>query len=538
MKRIVDRFNLLFVSVGSMIGSGWMFGPLLAAKIAGPYAILAWILGGFLVMVIALVFIELSVMFPLTGGVARFPQFSHGPLISFVMTWIACVAYLLLPPIEVQSLLLYAGHYIPGLVHVGDGQHLSGLGVCCAVMLLGLMSYLNLLGIHWVTRLNRYLVFFKILIPVLTALGLMFTVFHMENFKIGLQTGMQGDSFSQVMQHIVRTLPLAGIIFSYFGFRASVELGGEVQNPQRSLPLSLIGSILCCMCIYVCVQTAFIAGLPTAQLQQGWNVLSLTGDNGPFVALAELLGLFFLVKLILIDAVISPFGSALMILTTTARVNYAMSVNGYFPKWLQRLNRQEVPYYAIGLNWLIGSLLLLPFPGWQEMVSLISAALVVSHAIAPISLIALRRQLPDQKRLFKLPCAGFICRVAFIILNCIAYWTTWPIISRMLLALCVGLVFLGVYRCMQQEWERIVLGVKNSLWLWAYLSGLAGIAYIGDPGFGGLGWITFGWDFLSITMLSLVIFEWSLRSILKPEEILVELSRDQELVALGVVTAG
>ena len=89
VERQVSRLALLCISVGAMIGSGWLFGPLYAAQIAGPAAVLSWVLGGSLVIVIALSFAELSAMLPVTGGLARFPQFTHGAMVSYMMTWVA-----------------------------------------------------------------------------------------------------------------------------------------------------------------------------------------------------------------------------------------------------------------------------------------------------------------------------------------------------------------------------------------------------------------------------------------------------------------
>ena len=92
LKRHVGVVGLLFASVGSIIGSGWLFGALNASQQAGPAAIISWALGGFLILLIALVYAELGVMFPLSGGVVRFPQMAFGHLASFTSGWITYVA--------------------------------------------------------------------------------------------------------------------------------------------------------------------------------------------------------------------------------------------------------------------------------------------------------------------------------------------------------------------------------------------------------------------------------------------------------------
>ena len=536
MKRVVDWLGLLFVSVGAMIGSGWMLGPLHAVKIAGAVAVASWIVGGLIVMIIAVVFAELSSMLPVTGGIARYSQFSHGGFVSFVMTWTAWIAYILIPTVEVQALLEYSANYFPGLVNTGidSNVHLSGIGMIVAIFLLVLMSYINILGIKFATELNKYLVYLKLSVPVIVAFGLMYTACHVENLE-----RISDFSFADNMKNLFKSLPMAGIIFAYLGFRSSIEIGGEARNPQRTLPLSLLGSILICMVIYTLVQLAFILSMPPELVQDGWQNFSFSkisgsaSDTGPFVSLAKILGLAFLIKLIVLDSVVAPFGSALMVVTTNSRMAYAMSVNGYFPKIFSRINKKDVPHWSLLINLVLGLILLLPFPGWQQMVSFIIAALVVSHAIAPISLYSLRQQIPDQERPFKLPQYSFICRVVFVLLTFIAYWTGWKVLSMMYLFLLLGLVYLYIYRITHPSKNDLpFLNFSRSAWLWGYFVGLGAISYCGDTAFGGLGYLSFGIDILVLLIFSLSIFEWSIREALTSEDAVRQIIKEKEVMQI------
>ena len=82
LHRHMGRTALLFAGVGSIIGSGWLFGALNAAEIAGPAAIISWVLGGIMIMLIGLTYAELGTMFPVSGGVVRFPHFAFGSFAS------------------------------------------------------------------------------------------------------------------------------------------------------------------------------------------------------------------------------------------------------------------------------------------------------------------------------------------------------------------------------------------------------------------------------------------------------------------------
>ena len=89
LKRDVGMVGLLFASVGSIIGSGWLFGALNASLIAGPAALISWILGGGAVILLALIHAELGGMYPVAGGSARFPHYAFGSLIGFAGGWFA-----------------------------------------------------------------------------------------------------------------------------------------------------------------------------------------------------------------------------------------------------------------------------------------------------------------------------------------------------------------------------------------------------------------------------------------------------------------
>src|SRR3954454_15344984 len=111
LRRHVGPIGLLFASVGSIIGSGWLFGALNASNEAGPAAIISWALGGAMIMLIGLVYAELGTMFPLSGGVVRFPHMAFGSFASYTSGWITWVAVATTAPIEVEAALQYGTKY-------------------------------------------------------------------------------------------------------------------------------------------------------------------------------------------------------------------------------------------------------------------------------------------------------------------------------------------------------------------------------------------------------------------------------------------
>ncbi len=441
--RRFSPIHLLLLSINGMIGSAWLFAPLYAAKIAGPHAIFAWIIGGMITIFIALTFAELSAFLPVAGGSSRFPQLSHGTLTSFIMSFIAWISSLTMAPIEVQAVLQYASTYFPSLVHIiNDVPILSFEGLIWATIIMFSLCIINIASFKGLVRFNMLLFIFKITVIICTILFLIKTNFQASNFLT-----VDSRSLITSWHNILTAVAAGGIAFAFTGFKHGVELAGETKKTHFAIPLAIVGSIIFCLFLYVGLQIAFIATLPKSSLNQGWSHIAFIGDVGPFAGIAASLGLFWLLKFLYIDAAISPLGAGLIFVTSTARILYAMSKNGYLPRIFSKLNKQRFPVYAIFLNFVVGMFLFLPLPGWQAMVSFLVSAMVLSYAIGPIALLCLRLQLPDEKRPFRVPFANLFCLIAFYFCNLISYWTGWNAIWKLEVAIVIGFcLFLVAYK--------------------------------------------------------------------------------------------
>ena len=497
LKRNIGTWGMLFAALGGIIGSGWLFGPFYVAQIAGPAAILAWVIGGCLMMVVAMTFAELSSTFPMTGGTIRFLHLSHGPLVSFSMAWIGWLSSVAVAPIETLALLQYASTYMPWLMRAhADAHVLSNYGILAAAFLMMVMVIINAYGIKLLSKANTIVVIMKLAVPILTIVVLFVKDFHVTNISHGpfLPLGWKG---------VLTSLPTAGVIFSFIGYSPAVQLAGEAKNPQRSVPIAIIDALTISIILYVILQIVFLGALDPTSIQHGWNHLAFKGDAGPFVGLATGIGLLWLTKILYIDAAVSPFGTALIYTATASRLGYAVKENGYLPRFLHKLNNHGVPLRVLALNYVLGILLFLPFPTWQKLVSFLVSALVFAYAVGPLSLLVLRKTLPKQNRPFRVPAAPVLCLLAFYICNLIIYWAGWDIISKMLVTMTLGYVVLAIYRrtkvgmLLNFEWHR-------AWWVFLYIVCLGLISYLGS--FGGKGIIVFGWDFVVIALMSAMIF--------------------------------
>src|SRR6185437_7666281 len=144
---------------------------------------------------------------------------------------------------------------------------------------------LNFWSVKLFARSNTAITLFKLVIPALTAVLLIASGFHPENFSVGIHGEVHAIDFASVLTAVA----IAGIVFSFNGFQSPVNLAGEARNPGKSIPFAIVCSI----------------GLAT---------------------------------LLFIDAVISPSGTGMTYTATTARMLYGMERNGTLPKILGRVH--------------------------------------------------------------------------------------------------------------------------------------------------------------------------------------------------------
>jgi amino acid transporter len=512
-KRSIGSVGLLLAGISSVIGSGWLFGPLYAAQIAGPAALISWIVGGVLMIIIALTFAELGSAFPVAGGMIQYAQYSYGPLVSFLIGWMVWISSIAVAPVETLGLLQYAANYLPFLVtSVENTRVLTGMGMAAAAVIMFFMCALNFYGALFFSRSNSIITFIKLIVPIATVVLLLCAHFHAANF-----TSVQAGGFMPDGWHgILAALPLGGVIYSFIGSNTVLQLAGETKNPQRSIPLALIGSMIFCAILYALLQIAFIGAISPDALSNGWAKLHYSGDSGPFSGIVAALGLWWFVMIIYADAIISPFGTGYVFTASTARVGYGLSEIGFLPASLKKLTKNGVPLRCIILNFFIGLLLFLPFPAWQKLVGFIISCFIVSYIIGPIALLSLRKIKPDTHRPFLLPYANFIGLVAFYICNLLIFWTGWNTVYRMMIALSIGLIFFTVYcyRTKENIWKS---QWRTSWWILPYFFFLTLISYLGSFG-DGINTITFGMDFAVIALLTIAIFYLAIRSATKIEQ--------------------
>ena len=474
--RTITPFGLLLATISAIIGSGWLFSSFYAAKTAGPASILSWIIGGISIMIIAFTFAEICTLIPVSGSSTRSPKLSHGNLTSFIFSWMIWLCWMALVPTEVQAVVQYSTYFYPSLAQ--STGHLTNIGLVCATIIMLILSIINTYSLKWLIKCNNILTLLKFFIPVIISITIIFSINHTPVISKNHIHNLNFISTNN-LHGVFSALSSAGIVFAFNGFKQAAELAGEAKNPSKAIPIAIIGSILACLILFVLLQYAFLSSVTSDNIKNGWENLNLNNSNSPLFSILQQDHLLKLSPLLAIAAIIAPLAAGLIYVSSASRSLAGISQNGQIPEIFKKISPSGNPIIAIITNFIIGMILFFPLPGWDQMVKFLTSIITLTYAIAPISLLALRKQLPDHHRPFKLPCANLWCYISFTLCTLFAYWCGWDILSKLDICLLIGIIILFLNSKISHK-NTFKWHFKESIWVWVYFAGLMIISYIGN----------------------------------------------------------
>jgi amino acid transporter len=518
LKREMGLIGAAWASETSIIGSGWLFAPLGAATLVGGAAVIDWVIAGVVVIILALAHAELGAMYPVSGGTARFPHFAFGSGAGIGFGFFAYLQAVTIAPVECFAVMNYTSHWWRSIYDSNTGN-VTGVGFVLTIVLMAVFVAVNFLAMRIFTKVNSAITWWKIAIPLLAIIVLLFK-FHGGNFS------PPGEGFMPGGVHgLFAALPVAGIIFAYSGFEQADQLAGEIKDPGRNLPRAIIIAVLIGTAVYTLLQVALIGAMPANLLSHGWlNFSNADIKAGPFAGLAGVVGLSWLAFILRVDAIVSPAGTGLIYTTGTSRVSYGLARNRYVPQVFAKVDSRGIPWVSLIGAFLIGLIFLLPFPSWHTLVGLITGASVLMYAGAPLSLGAFRGQVPDANRPYRLPAASVLAPVAFVVADLLIYWSGFEVVWKLGIVLVIGYVVIGV--AMAFDPQRPPIQWKSALWLPVWLLGLGIISWLGQFDGGAVlapvntKTIPFWWDIVVVAAFSLAIYYWAMYSKLPQAEML------------------
>lgn len=504
-RRSLGPTALTAVGLGSIIGSGWLFGAERAAALAGPAAILSWVIGAAVVLTIALTYTELGAMFPKAGGMVRYGQYSHGSLAGYLAAWANWIAIVSVIPGEATASIQYMSSWgfdwAEGLY---DGKELTGSGIAAASVLLVFYFFVNWFAISLFAKTNTAITVFKVVVPVMTAGALLLA--HFDTSNVTQHGGFTPNGWSAVFSAVA----VSGIVWAYNGFQSPLNMAAEARKPGSSLPKAVIGSILIALVIYIALQVAFLMAVPASDLADGgWSSLAY---DSPLADLSLAWGLNWLALLLYADAFISPSGTGMIYAATTSRMIHGVQENGHLPGVFGKVDRRTgVPRPALLLNLVIAFAFLAVFRGWGSIAEVVGVATVISYVTGPVAVMSLRRLAPDLPRPVRLRAMPVIAPVAMVFGSLVMYWACWPLTGKVIFIMAIGLPVWAWYE-LRKPWAELRPHLRAGAWVVAYLLVMALTSWAGSTEYGGRGYLPVGWDVVVVAAIGLAFYVWGVRS--------------------------
>ncbi|MDP8023491.1 MAG: APC family permease [Nitrososphaeria archaeon] len=464
LRKDLSTFDLLMLVIGSVLGGSWLFGAFYSAIYVGPASILSWIIGGILLIFVALVWAEVGSLFPKSGGLVRIPQYTGGTFASFIMGWAYLLGIITVAPTETLGAVQYLSSFIPGIFVNGTVTLKGGL---LTFVLLTVFFFLNYFGVKLFGKVNDAFGVWKLIIPTLAVLLLI--VFYPHPSNIGsLPNGFEPYGLSPVFLAV----SAGGIVYSYLGFREGIDYAGETKNPEKAIPLSTVGGLVVMLLLYLLIQIAFILGVDWKALgilPGSWSSLSSTVlSKGPFFEIFKLSGIGILVAftvVLIIDAIVSPSGCSIITTGVASRTFYGLAADGHLPEFFLKLNRWGIPWISLVASWLLGALFIIPYPTWQLLSTFISSATVIAYLGGMPALASLRKFVPEAKRVFKVPFASVITPIAFTVSVLLIYWTPFNVLYGTIAITLSGIPLYFIYTAKRYKINEISAVIASVIYV-------------------------------------------------------------------------
>jgi APA family basic amino acid/polyamine antiporter len=449
LRRTLSAANLTLLGIGAIIGAGiFVLTGNAAAQYAGPAVVLSMILAGLACGFAGLCYAEFASMIPVAGSAYTYGYATLGEFVAWIIGWDLMLEYLFGAATVAVG---WSGNFVKFLAEFGivipkewtdapfavdaanNFSHTGALLNIPAVVLVALMTMILVIGIRESARFNNAIVFIKLAI-VFLVIGVGFMYVNTANWHpfIPPNTGRFGEfGWSGVLRG-------AGVIFfAYIGFDAVSTAAQEARNPQRDMPIGILGSLFICTILYVLM----------ALVMTGMAHYSKLNDPAPIVVAVSAAGssLAWLRFAVEIGSLAGLASVVLVMLMGQPRVFYSMARDGLLPPVFSKVHPKfKTPYITTILTGTIAAVVAGLFP-IGLLGQLVSIGTLLAFVIVCAGIWILRVRSPELPRTFKTP---LVPLVPFLgIVSCFGLMAglpkdTWV---RLLVWLVLGLVVYFAY---------------------------------------------------------------------------------------------
>ena len=412
LKRVLGPWGLVSLGIGVIIGAGiFVLSGQAAATYAGPALVLSFIISAVGCGLAGLCYAEFASMIPISGSAYTYAYATLGEFLAWIIGWDLVLEYLFGASTVavgwsgyVVSFLKDIDIIIPAFLcqapfsySLTDGWNTTGAILNCpAVFIVGLMTTLLVIGIRESTTFNNFIVLIKLTVIVLfIGVGIFFI--NSANWSPFLpdNTGQFGSfGWSGVLRG-------AGVIFfAFIGFDVVSTAAQEARNPQRDMPIGILGSLAACTIIFILMTGVLTGMMKYTELAVPDPIAVAVNAAGP--------GIAWLRPFIKIGAIAGLTSVVLVLLMAQPRVFFSMARDGLLPKEFARVHpRFKTPYIPTILTGCIAAIVSGLFP-INILGELVSIGTLLAFAIVCIGVLVLRYRNPDIPRVFRTPWVPFV----------------------------------------------------------------------------------------------------------------------------------
>ena len=464
LKRALGPLNLTTLGIGSIIGTGiFVLTGTAASQNAGPALVISMIIAGIACAFAGLCYAEFAAMIPVAGSAYTYAYATMGELMAWIIGWDLVLEYALSTATVAVgwsgyflSLLADAGIHLPAALSGAPGETVamgalgSGPGMfnLPAAVIVMVVTGLLVVGIKQSANTNTVLVIIKTMVLVVFVLaGAAYVNRANLTPLIPANTGSFGNfGYSGILRG-------AGVMFfAYIGFDAVSTAAQEAKNPQRDMPIGILGSLAICTVIYIAVAIVLLGIVHYSKL----NVAD------PLAVGIDATGLTWFSPILKVSALFGLFSTMLVTLLGQTRVFFSMSRDGLLPAVFRSVHPTfRTPHVSTMLTGSIVAVAagILPI---RVLSVLVSMGTLLAFVLVCIGILILRRTSPEIERPFRTPGLPWVplLGAGFCLIQMVALpGTTW---ERLIIWLVIGMVVYFGYGKRNAERTRNERAVQSA----------------------------------------------------------------------------
>ncbi len=474
LKRQLGPIQLTLLGIGAVIGTGIFVLTAEAGQKAGPGMMIAFVIAAIVCGLAALAYSEIASMIPVSGSAYTYSYGVFGELVAWIVGWALGLEY----GIGAATVCVGWSGYMNGLLTANGyalptwlqtGYFAGGTFNLLAFLSAFAVTVLLVIGTSKSAKVNSVLVAIKIIaLTIFVALAVPVAMDHKENFTPFLPGG-----WGSPMGGVGVLGAAASIFFAYVGFDAVSTAAEETKNPNRNIPIGLIGSLVVCTIFYLLVGYGAVGaggaqpmlgpnGMPldpgtpemAAACALPQNAQALVCSHEPLAHVMRVLGHNRIGDWIGIAAVLALPSVILMMMFGQTRIFFTMSRDGLLPDGLSKVHPKfHTPHVITILTGIVVAFCAAFLPV-GKLADTSNSGTLLAFAMVSAGVLVLRKSQPDRPRPFRTPLAWIVCPLA--VAGCLLLFINLSMTAKIVFAVwaVIGLVLYGLYGSKRSQLAR------------------------------------------------------------------------------------